>query len=137
MIKRCINLTPVLSPAIARSYRAMLGAKPCSWAILGRLVREFTGNSGTDKVALQALDPTETSQAFKADVIKDFVRNHRVETLIEFGCGPAISSGNSSFRRTCAFEISPAAIERCRDLNLDQSHNWFQVSSPERPSRAI
>ena len=134
MIKRCINLTPVSSAAIERSYRARLGAKRCSWAIL---VREFTENSGTDKVALQALGPTETAQAFKAVVINDFVRNHRVETLIEFDCGMAISSGNSSFRRTCAFEISSAAIERCRDLNLGQPHNRFQVSSLERPSRAI
>ena len=52
---------------------------------------------------------------FKAQVLNDFVRDERIETIIEYGCGDgnqlALAKYTSSY---LGFDVSPDAISRCR-----------------------
>lgn len=50
---------------------------------------------------------------FKADVLNDFVREHAVQTVVEFGCGDGQQLALARYPRYLGFDVSPAAIEIC------------------------
>lgn len=51
---------------------------------------------------------------FKADVLNGFVREHGVQTVIEFGCGDGTQLALAEYPRYLGIDVSPTAIEMCR-----------------------
>jgi hypothetical protein len=51
---------------------------------------------------------------FKAEVINDFVANHGVETVIEFGCGDGNQLSLVRYPSYLGFDISETAIRMCK-----------------------
>jgi SAM-dependent methyltransferase len=52
--------------------------------------------------------------AFKADVLNEFVREHDVGSVIEFGCGDGSQLALAEYPRYAGYDVSDAAIELCR-----------------------
>lgn len=51
---------------------------------------------------------------FKADVLNRFVREHGVQTVIEFGCGDGMQLALAEYPSYVGVDVSAAAIESCR-----------------------
>lgn len=51
---------------------------------------------------------------FKAGFLNGFVREHGVQTVIEFGCGDGTQLSLAEYPRYLGIDVSPAAIELCR-----------------------
>lgn len=52
---------------------------------------------------------------FKAAVLNDFVENRQVKSVIEFGCGDGNQLTLAKYPSYLGFDVSPAAIQRCRE----------------------
>ena len=64
---------------------------------------------------------------FKADVINDFVDKKSIDTIIEFGSGDGNQLGYFNFKNYIGFDVSVAAIERCKTLFASDSNKRFEV----------
>ena len=53
---------------------------------------------------------------FKADIINKFVSDNAIESIIELGCGDGNQVKYFDFPSYIGFEISPVAIERCKEI---------------------
>lgn len=51
---------------------------------------------------------------FKAEVINEFVTEHSVESVIEFGCGDGNQLTLMNYKNYLGFDISPTVLEICR-----------------------
>lgn len=50
---------------------------------------------------------------FKADVLNDFVREHSVQSVIEFGCGDGQQLALAQYPRYLGLDVSQAAVALC------------------------
>lgn len=50
----------------------------------------------------------------KAGVLNEFVRQHEVRTVIEFGCGDGLQLALAQYPSYLGFDVSSAAIDLCR-----------------------
>ena len=53
--------------------------------------------------------------AFKARVLNDFVRDKKIESVIEFGCGDGNQLSLAAYPRYIGYDVSAAAISMCRE----------------------
>lgn len=51
---------------------------------------------------------------FKAGILNEFVRDHGVETVFEFGCGDGNQVSLSRYPRYTGYDVSPKAVALCR-----------------------
>jgi hypothetical protein len=66
---------------------------------------------------------------FKAGILNGFVREHGIRTVIEYGCGDGNQLKLAHYPSYTGFDISPAAIARCRELFAgDQSKTFLLMS---------
>jgi SAM-dependent methyltransferase len=63
---------------------------------------------------------------FKAQVINDFVREQRIETVIEFGCGDGLQLALAEYPHYLGIDVSRTAIELCRKRFAGDSRKTFQ-----------
>ena len=70
---------------------------------------------------------------FKADVMKHLLAEHDVESVIELGCGDGNQVGMIDYPRYAGFDVSPAAINRCRDRFSADPGKEFHVYVPGAP----
>jgi SAM-dependent methyltransferase len=79
------------------------------------------GNSGVGSYALFA--------EFKAEVLNDFVATHAVRTVIELGCGDGNQLGLAKYESYLGFDVSDAAVARCRErFGSDASKSFRPMS---------
>jgi SAM-dependent methyltransferase len=52
--------------------------------------------------------------SYKAGVLNDFVREHDVRTVVEFGCGDGQQLALADYRQYLGLDVSAMAIELCR-----------------------
>jgi len=63
---------------------------------------------------------------FKADVINDFVKNKKINTVIEFGCGDGYQLSLFKIPYYTGFDVSKKSIELCKDkFNSDKNKSFF------------
>ena len=66
---------------------------------------------------------------FKAEIINDFVRNNKIETVIEFGCGDGNQLKLAEYPAYFGFDVAPKAIELCRGIFLqDRSKSFWLMA---------
>jgi hypothetical protein len=53
---------------------------------------------------------------FKADFLNRFVREHKIESVIEFGCGDGAQLAIAEYPNYIGVDVSNEAISRCRSL---------------------
>lgn len=66
---------------------------------------------------------------FKAEVINRFVDAHQVQSVIEFGCGDGNQLGLAKYPTYLGFDISSAAVLRCRELFKSDRHKSFSLTT--------
>ncbi len=67
---------------------------------------------------------------FKAEVMKDLIAEHRVESVVELGCGDGDQLAMIDYPRYQGFDVSPAAINRCRARFAADPTKEFHVYVP-------
>jgi SAM-dependent methyltransferase len=71
---------------------------------------------------------------FKAEVINDFVRQHAIESVVEFGCGDGNQLALARYPSYIGVDVSEAALERCRQRFASDSAKRFLIAgSPDIP----
>ena len=66
---------------------------------------------------------------FKADVLNEFVATHHVQTVIEFGCGDGNQLGLAKYPTYLGFDVSSAAILKCKELFRSDMNKSFSLMS--------
>jgi SAM-dependent methyltransferase len=62
---------------------------------------------------------------FKAQFINGFIREHQVKRLLDFGCGDGNQAGFLEIESYLGFDVSPSALQRCRDKFKGDSRRRF------------
>ena len=67
---------------------------------------------------------------FKADVINEFIRDHDVESVVEFGCGDGNQVALGEYPRYVGMDVADAAVDRCRERFADDATKRFEYYDP-------
>lgn len=62
---------------------------------------------------------------YKAEVINGFLRDHGIESMIEFGCGDGVQLGMFQIPRYTGVDVSKTIIEHCRTLYAQDPGKQF------------
>lgn len=75
--------------------------------------------------------PGSTGQLaqYKARFLNDFVRRHRIRSIIEFGCGDGGQLALADYPRYLGLDVSPTAIIRCTERFRDDHAKSFMLYS--------
>lgn len=66
---------------------------------------------------------------FKARIINGFIARHRIESVIEFGCGDGNQLKLAGYPRYLGLDISESAVARCRGEFSGDRSKVFKLSS--------
>lgn len=67
---------------------------------------------------------------FKADVLEEFIDEHDVDDVIEFGCGDGNQLSVTDYPSYIGLDVSPTAIQMCKDkFDGDESKSFFLYDS--------
>ncbi len=72
---------------------------------------------------------------FKAEVINKFVRDHKIQSVIEFGCGDGSQLKLANYPSYLGFDISKTAIDLCKETfkaDLSKSFKLIDEYEDER-----
>jgi hypothetical protein len=72
---------------------------------------------------------------FKAEILNAFVAEHRVASVMEFGSGDGAQLKLADYPQYVGVDVSPTAIERCRQLFASDSTKRFILSSEISPAQ--
>jgi SAM-dependent methyltransferase len=79
------------------------------------------GNSGSGSYGHLAL--------FKANVINDFVKENKVDTIIEFGCGDGNQLKLAEYPKYIGLDVSATIIQKCiAEFRNDKKKSFFLYS---------
>jgi SAM-dependent methyltransferase len=73
---------------------------------------------------------------FKAEVLNAFVAEHRVRSVIEFGCGDGNQLRLAKYPSYLGFDVSRSAVARCRQLFAGDSSKSFRPVAEYAGERA-
>src|SRR5690242_3122883 len=63
---------------------------------------------------------------YKADFLNRFVKDHKIDRVIEFGCGDGNQAMQFHFPNYIGLDVSPTAIEKCIEVcKADPSKKFF------------
>jgi len=66
---------------------------------------------------------------FKAEVLNKFVSDHNIRTVIELGCGDGNQLKMAKYPEYLGFDVSRAAISRCREIFRSDTNKTFRLMS--------
>ena len=66
---------------------------------------------------------------FKAEVLNEFVREMEVTSVIEWGCGDGNQLLLAEYPEYLGLDVSPAAVERCRQLHAADPGKRFILTT--------
>ena len=84
------------------------------------------GNSGDGSYGVLA--------EFKAETINNFIEEHDINSVIEFGCGDGNQLKYMNYKKYLGFDVAKAAIDRCRLIFKDLKDNKtksFMIYDPK------
>ena len=73
---------------------------------------------------------------FKANVLNSFIKDHGVQSVIEFGCGDGNQLLLADYPKYVGFDVSPKSIQICKDLFKGDPSKSFYLSPPDREIKA-
>jgi len=123
-IKDLIKKMPVFGTLARRAYWALLGGSAAYWE------KRYSagGDSGAGSFGPLA--------EFKAQVLNTFVADHRVQSVIEFGCGDGHQLGLAKYPRYLGFDVSSTAIAKCRERFGSDTTKSFRLLGDYRRDTA-
>jgi hypothetical protein len=66
---------------------------------------------------------------FKAEMLNEFVQAHRIQTVIEFGCGDGNQFALARYPRYTGYDVSATAIAMCRKRFAAEPTKAFRMTS--------
>lgn len=66
--------------------------------------------------------------AFKAHTINQFVKDHDVKSVVEFGCGDGHQLSLARYPHYVGYDVSPHAIRLCRERFQHDKSKWFSLT---------
>jgi SAM-dependent methyltransferase len=73
---------------------------------------------------------------FKAEVLNEFVEEHGISSVIEYGCGDGNQLTLARYRSYLGFDISPEALELCESLFREDPTKTFRQMDDYTGERA-
>lgn len=73
---------------------------------------------------------------FKSNVINRLLLEHEIESAIEFGCGDGHQLGLVAYPEYTGFDVSPSAIQRCRENYRDDASKSFRLVAEHEGEKA-
>lgn len=67
---------------------------------------------------------------FKAEFVNEFIENHDISTVVEFGCGDGDQVALGEYPSYIGLDVSEAAIERCSKRFEDDQTKRFRIYDP-------
>jgi SAM-dependent methyltransferase len=149
-----IGLLPGVRSNVHSDVKQTEGTEPASGGILRRLLAlSPLGRRGRRRRAQTPVQPGEFRSgeywedryktggnsglgsygklaAFKAQFINNFIREHQVKRLLDFGCGDGNQAGFLEIENYLGFDVSPSAVQRCRDKFKGDSRRRFLLYEP-------
>lgn len=74
---------------------------------------------------------------FKAEVINQFVDDHAITTVIEYGCGDGNQLTLANYPSYLGFDVSPQAIKTCREKFADYPTFQFHLVDDYKDQTAM
>lgn len=68
---------------------------------------------------------------FKAEIINSFVKNNKINSVIDFGCGDGNQLSLFNFRQYIGLDVSEKAIRLCRERFKNDKSKRFSLYDPE------
>lgn len=129
MLKRVLKTTPGLSGLATRIYRCIKKRPAFStsekyWEDRYRM----GGNSGPGSYSNLAI--------FKAEVINNFVSEHGIQSVIDFGCGDGNQLKYLDIDQYLGLDVSKTAIKRCKKKFRDDPSRQFRQVEDYRSEKA-
>jgi SAM-dependent methyltransferase len=120
-VKSVVRKMPILGPMAVRLH---LPFRTSSEYWEKRYVKG--GNSGVGSYGRLA--------NFKAEFLNDFVEQHRINSVIEYGCGDGSQLKLARYPSYTGIDVSPRAVEICRALfAADRSKRFFHTDTVKTP----
>lgn len=119
-LKDKVKSIPVLGDFATKIYQKTKGSKQFTTSSdYWKNRYQSGGNSGAGSYDQLA--------KFKANVINDFVDKQRIDSVIEFGSGDGNQLGYFNFKNYIGYDVSAAAIEKCKALFASDPNKRFEV----------
>jgi hypothetical protein len=119
-LKSFIKTIPILGKAILTLKRRIKGEYFPGSAKYWNLLYKSGGNSGAGSYGRLAL--------FKAEIINRFVVDHKIHSVMEFGCGDGNQLSFSEYPSYTGFDISSLIIKTCKGLYInDMTKSFFTM----------
>jgi len=67
----------------------------------------------------------------KADVINDFIDKHKINSVVEFGCGDGVILQLINYKEYLGFDISRSSIKLCASKFTDDYLKSFMLYTPQ------
>lgn len=124
LIKDIIRRTPILGNRVRQAYWRFLARKKKPEPFAGSAAyweRRYStgGDSGVGSYGHFA--------DFKADVLNEFVADHHVQTVIEFGCGDGNQLAIARYPSYIGFDVSSTAVSSCKELFKSDARKSFRL----------
>lgn len=107
-LKYYLNRIPIVGPLVGTVYAKILTRRFTGSEDYWLKRYKRGGNSGAGSYDRLA--------EFKAEVLNQFVIEHDIETVIEYGCGDGNQVGLARYKNYLGFDISPEAVARCQKI---------------------
>jgi len=103
--------------------------------------RRFTGSNEYWKQRYERGDNSgdgsyDKLAEFKAEVVNGFVEEHAIQSVIEYGCGDGNQLSLARYPRYLGFDISPDALNRCRERFKGDPTKSFKLMDEYADERA-
>lgn len=70
---------------------------------------------------------------YKADVINNFIKENKIRSIIEFGCGDGNQLKLMHYGKYVGLDISKSAIDRCKITFAEDKTKSFRTYAPGKP----
>ena len=67
---------------------------------------------------------------FKAKFVNNFIREHQIKRLLDFGCGDGNQAGSLQVEKYLGFDVAESAVARCRKKFKNDPSKRFVVYDP-------
>lgn len=69
---------------------------------------------------------------FKADTLNNFVKEHNIRSVIEYGCGDGNQLRLAIYKSYLGFDVSPVALSRCKEIfHTDRTKSFKLMNNYE------
>lgn len=121
-LKEKLKNTPVLGPILLQAYQFLRGEK--SFSTSRDYWEERYRQGGTSGAGSY-----NELAAFKGAIVNQFVEGNQVQSVIEFGCGDGNQLKYFELAAYLGFDVSPAAITRCKAVHQSDHSKQFKLLS--------